>query len=697
MLILKIGLFAFFGVVALRLAQIQVIDAGRYQEMARRQYESEVPLPALRGTIYDRHGKVLASNTMFVSFAADPKMLGGDATTVAQRFARAFNRSPEHYLKLLRSPGRRFVWLERGADPSRVAMIRPKEFKGLITVEEPKRLYHYDHVAGQLMGFTDIDNKGLSGLELQYDEILHGKDGHVVMQRDGLGRNHPSVDYPRVEPVNGKSIILTIDVELQQVAEEELKKGIERNKAESGLVVMMDPHSGEVLAVAHFPNMNPNAFTSVSPTTLKNRSITDMFEPGSVFKIVTISAALEHDLVEKGEKFFAENGTYRVKLAGGKIRPINDTHKHGWVTFQEAVEVSSNIVMAKVSDRIGAERLYTTARDFGFGTSTGLELPGEVNGELKKPTQWSGTTLNSIAFGYEVGVTPLQIAAAYSAVANNGVLMKPFVVHQVLDEHREVLVENRPQSIREAISPETAKELTGLLKGVVEHGTGLSAKVEGLSIAGKTGTSRKVVDGRYEPGKYTASFAGFFPADDPQVVCVVMLDNPREGYTGALASAPIFKAIASKVIATSGRFTRTPDVVIAAQAPVAVPDVSNMRIEAATEVLESYGLKVRLQGSGDVVRKQQPEPGIKLRQKSVVTLVTSGAVASRKGYTIVPELRGLTIRRAINNLVMNQLDVDVEGSGVVRFQLPKAGQEVKIGTTVLLTCDPKRIMATSSR
>ncbi|MFN0157765.1 MAG: penicillin-binding transpeptidase domain-containing protein [Bacteroidota bacterium] len=694
-LALKIGLLMFFCVVALRLIQIQVIDAQKYKEIARRQYESEVPLPALRGTVQDRHGNVLASNSMFVSFAADPKMLGASAQTVARRFARAFNKSTEHYLRLLRVPGRRFVWLERGADPGKEALIRPKDFTGLIRIDEPKRIYHYEHVAGQLIGFTDVDNKGLSGVELQFDDHLRGKSGNVVMQRDGLGRSHPSVDYPRVEPVSGKSIVLTLDLELQQIAEEELKRGIERAKAESGLVVMLDPRTGEVLAMANNPSLNPNSFSSANATAMKNRVITDMFEPGSVFKIVTVSAALEEELIKKGEKFFAENGKYVVKFARGNSRTITDTHEHGWLSFQEAVEVSSNIVMAKVSDRIGAEVLYTTARDFGFGISTGLGLSGEVNGELKKPTQWSGTTLNSIAYGYEVGATPLQIAAAYAAVANNGVLMKPFIVGKILDEHDEVESETRPQVIRTVISSETAQQLTELLKGVVERGTGMTAKVEGLSVAGKTGTSRKVIDGRYEPGKYTASFAGFFPAEDPQVVCVVMLDNPREGYTGALASAPIFKAIAAKVSTTSGRFARTPDVVIAGQIPVAVPDVSNMKTAVATEILESHGFEVNLEGSGDVVYKQQPIPGTKIRRKEIVKLVTSDVIAVKKGYAVVPDLRGLTIRRAINKLVIHHLDVNIEGSGVVRMQTPKAGQLVKIGTKVSLRCDARRAVVAS--
>ncbi len=689
-LVLKICLLVFFAIVVLRLVQIQVVESPKYQEIARKQYEAKVPLPAARGNIFERNGKILVSNSTFVSFAADPKVVRGDVALVADRFSRVFGKSREEYRSKLTTPQRRFVWLERLVNPATSSKIRAADFEGVVQLDEPKRLYHYDHVAGQILGFTGIDNNGLSGIELQCDELLSGTNGYVVMQRDGLGRRRPSVDYPRVEPSNGKSLVLTIDLELQAIAEEELRKGIERNKSSAGLVVMMDPRTGELLAMALYPILNPNRYSVADTTAMKNRIITDMFEPGSVFKLVTESAALENNLVKLEEKFFAENGDYLVTLPGGKQRHITDTHPAGWLTFREAVEHSSNIVFAKLSDRIGAERLFTMARNYGFGTATGTDLPGEVRGDLKKPTEWSGTTLNTLAYGYEVGATPIQIASAYAALANKGILMKPFVIKQVVDEHQNVVAETQPQVIRRVVSKETAEVITSLFEGVVERGTGEGAKVEGLRIAGKTGTSRKVVNGKYNIGSYTASFAGFFPAEDPKVVCLVMLDNPREGgYTGGLASAPIFRAIAEKIIAMSGRFNKNPEQ-FAGRQPVVIPDVANLNVDVAKDILEAHGFDVEISGNGKTVLGQTPVAGTKALDETSIRLATDHPGAKvPEGFAIVPDVRGLTMRRAINRLTIQKLDAEVRGSGIVSTQAPPPGRMVKAGMRISITCSPK--------
>ncbi len=689
-LLLKIVLLLFFLVIALRLVQIQLIDAGTYREIARRQYEAKVILPAARGNLYDRNGKLLVSNTMMVSFGADPKMINGRADAIATRFAGVFESSKHSYLERLSQNDRHFVWLERRVQPSYSRQLRVREFEGTLEMEEPQRLYHYDHVGGQLIGFTDVDNKGLSGIELELDGELSGINGYVIMQRDGLGRKRPSVDYPRVEPVNGKHAVLTLDIEYQAIAEEELRKGVERTEAEGGLALIMDPSTGEVLAMAHFPSVNPNEPSKYEQSVMKNRAITDMFEPGSVFKVVTAGAALEHNLVKPEQKFFGENGLYLAPLARGKTQKITDMHKFGMLTLQEAMEQSSNIVMAKVSDVIGAELFYTTARDFGFGTKTGVDLPGEVGGELKKPNKWSGTSLNAMAFGYEVAVTPLQIACAYAAVANKGVLMKPYVVRQILDEKYQVLEEAHPQVVRKVISKNTALTLTRFFEGVVEKGTGTAAKIPGLRIAGKTGTSRRNIEGHYDMTHYTASFVGYFPADEPKVVCLVMLDSPKKGgYTGGWASAPIFRGIAQKIYATSGRFASRPSATIAGKALFVVPDVTSLKVEAAKAMLASGGFEAVLEGSGEVVQRQSPAAGARQSRGGVITLSTGGAqVALPPGYALVPDVRGLSIRRAMNRLNTLQLDVDINGSGVVAAQTPAAGEQVKVGTRVVLRCQP---------
>jgi cell division protein FtsI/penicillin-binding protein 2 len=690
--ILKFALLAGFAVVILRLVQVQVLDAGRYQSIAKRQHEARVTIPAARGNIYDRNQTLLVSHTMFVSFGADPKLLGSSVTTVADRFSKVFGRSRDVYRARLHEPEKRFVWLERRVRPEYARRIDAPSFHGLVELKEPRRLYHFGQTGAQLIGFTDIDNRGIDGIELQMEAHLRGQDGSMMMQRDGLGRISPSMDYAVVDPVNGRSVELTIDVQYQSVAEEELRKGVQRTKAESGLVVMLDPMTGEVLAMANYPSVDPGNLAAASSGTLKNRVITDMFEPGSVFKIVTASAALERGVAKPESKYFAENGTYIVRY-GREPRKITDFHPHGTLTFREAIEQSSNIVMAKVSDKIGAEALYLTARNYGFGVESGIELPGEVRGELKKPTTWSGATLNSMAYGYEVGVTPLQLAAAYGAIANGGTLMKPYVVKALIDENNEVIEETAPQSVRRVISKETARTLTSFLEGVVERGTGTGAKVPGMRIAGKTGTSRKHTGGSYQRGSYTASFAGFFPADQPKVVCVVMLDNAKEGgYTGGLASAPIFKAIAQRIHATNRQLTNPTEAPIAETSGRTVPDVRQVAVEAAKATLASYGFEVAMRGNGTMVSGQTPAPGKPLARGGVVTLTTiDGSAGVPAGYTIVPNLRGLSARRALASLTVQNLDASIAGSGVVVAQAPTAGSRVKAWTRVRLRCEPRSV------
>jgi cell division protein FtsI (penicillin-binding protein 3) len=680
-----------FAVVAFRLVFIQVIKARDFQAEARRQYEVRERLPGTRGDLYDRNGRDLVSSTMGVSFGADPKMIGDQRDEIAGRFARAFGKPRSYYLERLSAKDRHFVWLERRVRAQFSKIIHASDTRALVEIKEPVRLYHYDRLGGQVIGSTDIDNKGLSGIELSLDSYLRGSDGYVVLQRDGHSRTRPSADYPRVEPTVGSSATLTIDIDYQAIAEEELAKGIQRTQSESGLVIILNPTTGEVLGMAHNPPMSPGNPGEENQAVMRNRVITDMFEPGSVYKLVTAAAALERDLVKPTQKFYGEEGTYNVRLVNGSVRnTITDTHPYGTLTFQEAMEVSSNIVMAKVSDRIGSELLYTTGRNFGFGVETGVDLPGEVNGDLKKPSQWSGTTLNSMAYGYEVGVTAIQLACAYAAVANKGVLMKPFIIKKVIDPNGEVMSETQPQIVRRVISAATAKTLTQFFEGVVQRGTAQPARLSGVRVAGKTGTSRKFIDGKYEVGSYTASFIGYFPADDPKVVCLVMLDHPRvAGYTGGQVSAPIFKDIAAKIFAMSGGFTRNPRTVMAAAEGSVVPDVVGLGVDVARELLVRRGFKTELSGSGTVVRVQSPRAGALLPRGSVAKLVTTDHSTAAPGYAVVPDLRGMPIRRALNALAVRQLDAGVDGSGVVASQNPLAGQHVKVGSKVAMRCEPR--------
>lgn len=694
---LKVALLLVFLGIALRLVQIQILESSTYQQIAQRQYEAKVIIPAVRGDIYDRNGIVLASNSMFVSFAADPHLIvnqQGLREKIASRFAQVFHRPVQYYREKLANQ-KRFVWLERHVSPHLARQLGKLGVPGVVTLQEPKRLYHYPEIGGALIGFTDVDNIGLSGIELQFDEQLRGTDGYVILQRDGRGQTRPTTDYMRVEPQNGNSVVLTIDLVYQSIAEQKLRRGVEITKAQSGLVVMMVPSTGEVLAMAQYPPLDPTSPASIEIQHQRLRAITDMFEPGSVFKIVTAAAALENRLVRPGQRFNAEHGTYAVKLADGRVRVIRDTREHDVLTFQQAMEYSSNIVMAKVSDLIGADRLYTKARAFGFGSKTGIEYPGEVKGDLKRPVEWSGTTLNTMAYGYEVGVTPIQLVTAYAAIANDGILMKPMLLSKIVTATGEILEERRPEQVRKVISSQVTSTIKHLLEGVVERGTGMAAKIEDVRIGGKTGTSRKYAQGQYQPGNYTASFVGFFPVEHPEIVCLVMLDNPdASAYTGGAAAAPIFREIIQQIV-TTGR-TIVPgreNVIVNRNSVVAVPDVTGLQLDVARKIIENKGLTVQNFGEGIIV-KQSPRAGSLVERNTAVTLVLdSGAHAGARDEVIVPDVQGMSLRRAVNRLAVDKLEAKVHGSGLVIDQMPEPGSTVSVGALVVLVCETRQSIA----
>jgi cell division protein FtsI/penicillin-binding protein 2 len=704
-IVVKLCFIAFFALIVVRLVKIQVIDSGKYKTLARKQYERSFVLPATRGDIYDRNGNVIVSNTMFLSFAADPKIIGDNQDHIAETFARVFGKPRSYYLDKLHDSdqnqnSKRFVWLERRVKPEIARRIESAKLEGIVMMNEPKRLYHYDELAGALLGFTNVDNKGISGIELQYDNEMKGVNGSVVMQRDGLGRVRPSADYPRSEPVNGKDLCLTIDVTYQAIVDEELKHGVEANKADGGCAVVLNPKTGEVLALSMYPCINPNEAGTSDIAIARNRIVSDVFEPGSVFKVVTATAAYENNLVTPEMRFNAEHGKMKVALNGNKFRFITDTHEYDNLSFQEAIENSSNIVLAKVGKMVGGEKLYRQARDFGFGMMTGIDIPGEVRGVLKKPNDrdWSGTTLQTMSYGYEVGVTPLQIACAYGAVANKGILMKPFIVARIKGEDGRAVAEQKPQAVRRVMSQGTIDKLLSAFEGVVERGTGKEARINGVRIAGKTGTSRKYLNGRYVQQNYTASFIGFFPVEDPQIVCLVMMDNPKtRGYYGGITSGPVFRSIAERVIATSYKFSRTaiaqdPEV----QGTISVPDVRMLQPLLAKKMLSTYGLNCQTFGTGALVIKQTPEPGKKIENGEAVSLILNDeSIVSHDGMIAVPDVCGMSIRRAMNRLVSDEFEIKVHGSGVVKQQIPAAGLRVRTGSSIALLCSPRSLMQAS--
>lgn len=678
--------------IVVRLFTVQLIDHASYEQMAKRQYERRVTIEAERGTLYDRNMNKLVVNLMNTSFAADPSLMSSDdKKTVAVQFASFFDRTKTDYQKLLDKKSA-FVWLERKVGPSIADNINDS-IKGLIKLQSLRRQYPYGPAAAQLIGFTDVDQKGLSGLERDVDAELAGRHGWAILQADALGRLSPSPEYPHEDPVQGNHVVLTIDAHYQSLAYNEISRTIEDYGADDGMVIIMSPHSGEVLAMAHAPSFDPAAPEKAAPSLFRNRAITDMYEPGSTFKAFTAVAAMEEGLVTPQELINCENGM--IKIHGHKI---HDTKKHGLLTFTQVVEKSSNIGTIKIAQRLGPDRLFQYVRAFGFGTETGVDLDGETAGKLAFPTDWSGLSLPMISIGQEIGVTALQLANAYCAIANGGTLMRPYVIKSVLSPDGTLLRQTEPRAIRTVASRETMSKIARMLYDVVESGTGKRAAIRGVKMAGKTGTAQKIEKGKYSSDKFTASFVGFFPADQPQLVFLVIVNNPRKSIWGEASAATTARAIVEKIINSNDDVARRIHRVLAEgenEHPPAndVPNLVYMSVDAARAVLDKLNMTYDVIGSGDWVASQEWSGDAGKRH---VRLITSTQILADEigepnlsrdhSSRMVPDVRGLSIRTAINKLHSEGIDVKVKGSGFVINQFPAPGARLPSGAVCVIQC-----------
>ncbi len=676
-------------IVAGRLVQLQIVEADAYAELARRQYESKVILQSERGLLYDRNGHLLASNSVGVSFAVDPRIVE-HPEQVAATFSRVFGGEPGEWVRRVTTPNTSFVWLRRKVSGPPLEQLKDLNDNGLIRVREPLRHFEFATVGAQIIGGTNIDNQGLSGVELYYNQQLSGSAGYIIMQRDARGRRRPDVDLPQRPPEHGDALMLTIDINTQTIVEEELRRGVERTGAANGTAIAIDPRSGELLAVASWPTFDPNQIAQASADAIRVRAITDTYEPGSTMKAVTAAAALEEDVASVDDVFDAEGGEWKV---GAHV--IRDDHAASTLTFGQGVEMSSNIVMAKVASRIPTPRFYKYVRDFGFGIVSGVDLPGEVRGEVKKPSDFGPDTREFMAFGYQLAVTPLQLLVAYATIANDGVMMRPHILKRRMDREGNMVEEVEAQEIRRVVSPETARTVRDLLVGVVERGTGREARIPGLSIAGKTGTAQKLDGGAYSRSKYNSSFIGFFPAEQPAVALLVLLDSPTNGYYGGQVAAPIFREIARRIVgvaapseqaAASVHVADVSSTVHPAGTPaLRVPDVRGIDPEGARRLVEHYGLRPLLQGDGGAVVSQIPPPGELANPRGVVTLVT------QTKPTVVPDLRGLSLRRALALLTTVRLSPEIQGTGVVQQQHPSPGSPLPPSREVRLVLRDRKV------
>jgi cell division protein FtsI (penicillin-binding protein 3) len=638
--IAKILFLAMFLVIAGRAFQLQVLQGEKLMRLGERQHLKEWIVLPKRGALLDRAGEPLALSMESQSVYARPHRVQ-DPDKLSQRLAQILNLRPADVKQKLTSD-KPFVWIKRQVSSPEAEKIQALNPAGIGMFYEPNRHYPQGQLAGQLIGFVGRDSEGLEGLELKYNDYIRGEAGSSITERDALGRRVLVQGVERLRIPPGSDIHLTLNTSIQHIAEKELEAAILKYRAKAGVAIVMEPFTGEVLALANYPSFDPNNYSKQSAEQRRNRAVTDSFEPGSTFKTILAAAALEEGVVGKEDLFYCEMGKYSY---AGKF--IHDTHPHGWLSFSKILQVSSNIGFTKVAEKLKKDRYFKYIEKFGFGQASGIDVPGEVPGLLRRSETWSAIDLATHAFGQGISTTPMQMVMAYAAIANGGFLMRPYVTRSVVSPQGEIVLENQPHVVRRVISEKSSKSLASMLRDVTnEGGTGVMANVDGFEVAGKTGTAQKAdpVHGGYAAKKRVASFIGFVPANDPRLVALVLIDEPEMNVYGGVVAAPVFRNIAQAalrhlaVAPQQGAVFPVPPSQSEAllRRPVkpnnsagmdpggdATPDFVGLSLREALEKAQTLKVKLRLQGNGYVV-KQSPQAGGHWNEESVVVLNLQG-------------------------------------------------------------------------
>ncbi len=630
---------AFLGILV-RLSYLQVVKHDEYSRLAESQHAKTIALKPKRGPIVDRTGQVLAESSAAESLFALPHRID-DIPRLARRLAPILG-DPASEIGKRMDASKRFVWVKRKLPPAVAQAVRELHDPGLGFLQESLRLYPSRELAAQVVGFEGLDGKGLGGVEQVWDHHLAGAEGRALVERDALGRDVTGAPAVLKASVPGQGVALTIDATLQYLAEKEVEAAWQRTRSKAAMAVMMDPRTGEILALAIRPTFNPNAFATATDEQRRNRAITDPFEPGSTFKVIMAAAALEEGVVKPTDRFYGENGKIKVATA-----VISDWKPFGWLTFSEVLQNSSNVGSIKAGTLLGKERYYRYITAFGFGQPVGLGLPGESRGQLRAPAKWSALSLATMSIGQEISVTAVQILSAFAAVANGGRLMQPQIVRAVLDAQGREASVFESKAIRQVISPETARELTTIMTAVVREGTGHNAAIPGYDVAGKTGTAQKMdpATRRYSHAPGILSFVGFAPADDPRMAMIVLLDEPKNEKWGSEAAAPIFAAIGREAL-------RHMNVPPRGTSPVPILRADSSAVEAVGAV-----------------------PAIRLASLEVASDASG----------VMPALQGRSLRRAMAALAPFDVVLEVHGHGVVVDQSPAPGSPMSVGMPCRLT------------
>lgn len=673
----------FFGLTCLwvRVAVLQTAMHGHYSARARENQQHHRKILPRRGVITDRRGKVMAHDLGVSQVAIYPPQLE-NPMAAARVLAPIVQENPVKLAKRLRTL-KNYTWIARDLPPEKGQRIRDAKLAGVVIEDESRRFYRLGDAAAEILGRTNRDNVGVDGVEYQFENLLGGRTGWVTMVPTGSTRMSLQLPGAEGRPArDGASIELTLDADLQSIVEHHLAEAVDSLQAQRGFAIFLDPWTGEILAAACVPHLPAGKS--------RNWTFTDQYEPGSTFKIVVSGAMLEEHLARPSDRFEAA-ASGAAELVPGCV--IHDTHEKASFTFFEAMQHSSNIVMGRLALKLGAERLHRYASALGFGGMTGVEFPGETAGRLRPVSAWQPRSAPTIAIGHEVTVTPLQLALAYAAVANGGVLMEPMLVRSIRDADGRELRRGSPQPSHRVFSASTSSTLLDMLCAVVDSGTATSARLPGLRVAGKTGTAQKydAKVGTYGRGMYVASFAGIAPADRPRLVGVVVIDEPRGArYYGGQIAAPVFREVLLDLqrmawpgfdVASTSIAMRPPSV-----PAVTAPDLRLLPPRQAERRLADYGLHARFEGSGPRVLSQVPPAGEPVERGSIV-LAYLAAPQDSVGRSL-PDLVGLPVREAMRRLTQRAVPVRISGSGFVTRQSPAPGTRLPLAGPCRLWCSP---------
>ncbi|MBO5733359.1 MAG: PASTA domain-containing protein [Clostridia bacterium] len=709
-----VAFFVLFCMLAVYLLKINIIDGEKLRTGAIEQQTRDYQVSSARGTIYDRNGKALAISSSAVTISVNPKEIaeaGYSIDELAQKFAEILELDVET-VKTKMTKDALDVEIKAKVEPEIADQIRELDLTGVYFKEDTKRYYPFGTFASHVLGYVGKDNQGLGGIEMVYDSELSGVPGRVVTLKNAHGTDMPFQEERHIDSENGLNVVLTIDETIQHFAEKHLADVYNDADAKEGAAcIVMDVKTGEILAMATMPNFdlnNPNAITDPDVLTYleeikeddeytdddyntavaaarnkmwRNKAVVDSYEPGSCFKIMTMSMALEEGVVTPEDQFFCSG----VKVVEDRDIHCAERSGHGAQTFRDGVKNSCNPVFIEVGQRVGIDIFKKYYEAFGFRDKTGFDLPGEASGVFYTDEQFNVVELATASFGQGPKITPLQLISAVSAVANGGKLMKPYLVKQFTDESGTVVKTVEPTVVRQVVSEETSKTVCELLENAVTNGSGQNAYIKGYRVAGKTGTSEKLPRGSH---KYTASFVGFAPANDPQVACLVVVDEPAGGaYYGGLVAAPAVGKILEDTLNYLGvepQYTEEEKTTI----DVGVPEVTGMELIAAKKKLSDMGLKYTIIGGGENVVRQMPASSAIVNSGSVVVLYTDN---SENRMVTVPDVTGKSLSVVKSKLSSNGLNLSIVGAGatgsssertVAASQMPAAGAEVPQGTVV---------------